>query len=198
MNARMFISTNRSFILIGTITVGLLGLIYSILEYSLSDRSFITLLILGLSIGILIDVTVSLFEALSGLIFTNRTFLQAVFIRTIIYLIIILGWLIIINTIHNIIIYNASILDGCRLYVNYESFIYNWVFALAGILLMTTFYQISKLHRKGDLVSYILGRYHNPRELDQIFLFIDLKSSTKIAEYIGNIKYGKFFVRVLC
>lgn len=192
MNARTLISSNRGFITLGTITGGFLGLIYSILEYSLSDRPIVTLLILGLSIGILIGSTVSMFETLSGLIFRHRTFIESVLLRTIVYLIIVLGWLIIINTIHNIILYQTSIIGGLLLYVKYEAFIYNLIFAFIGILLMTTFFQISKLHRKGELSNYILGRYHNPREVDQIFLFIDLKSSTKIAEKIGNLKYGKF------
>ena len=192
MNARMHIFTNRNFILFGTITGGFLGLIYSLLEYSLSSRPLGTLIILGLSVGITIGAAVSIFEALSGLLFKHRTFISAVFLRSIIYLFIILGWLVIINTIHNVIIYDANIPKGFSLYVLNESFVYNLTFALTGILLMTAFYQISKLHRQGELVNYILGKYHNPREVLQIFLFVDLKNSTKIAEKIGNLNYGKF------
>ena len=192
MDAKTLISTNRTFILFGTLTGGFLGLIYSILEYSLSDIPFTRLLVLGLTIGILIGLTVSLFESISGLLFKHRTFFMAVVIRTVIYLFIILGWLIIINTIHNFITYKTTVLQGLSLYVTYDSFIYNLTFALIGILLMSAFYQISKLHRKGELSNYILGKYHNPREVSQIFLFVDLKGSTKIAEQIGNLNYGKF------
>ncbi len=192
MKARMFISSNRSLIAIGTITGGILGLIYSMLEYSLSNRPFLILLILGLSIGILIGFTVTLFETLSWLIFRHRTFAQSVAIRSLAYLVIILGWLIVINIINNMIVWKTSIYEGLTLYVYNESFIYNLIFAFVGILVMTTFHQIGKLHRKGELSNYILGRYHNPREVEQVFLFVDLKNSTKIAEKIGNLTYGKF------
>jgi len=86
MKASMIISSNRSFIIAVTIAGGLLGLLYSILEYSLSNRPFLILLVLGLSIGLLIGISVSLFETLTSLLFKQRTFIEAVLIRTVIYL----------------------------------------------------------------------------------------------------------------
>ncbi|MDN5203657.1 adenylate/guanylate cyclase domain-containing protein [Fulvivirgaceae bacterium BMA10] len=41
----------------------------------------------------------------------------------------------------------------------------------------------------GILWDFILGRYHSPRQEDRIFMFLDLKSSTTIAEKLGNEKY---------
>jgi len=192
MNAQQVISSNRRFIILATLGGGVLGLAYSVLEYSLSDRPLSVLILLGLSAGFLIGFSVSIFESLSTLLFRHRTFIQAILIRTVFYLLIILGWLMIINTINNMIVWQKSVIGSLILYVSNESFIYNISFALAGILVLTTFYQISKLHRKGELNNYILGRYHEPREVEQLFLFVDLKSSTKIAESIGNLTYGKF------
>lgn len=192
MKAQQLILSNRRFLIFATLTGGLLGLIYSVLEYSLSDRSLAGLIVLGLLAGFLIGFSVSLFEILSGLLFKGRTFIASVAIRTVFYLVIILGWLIIINTINNMIVWDESVAGGFLLYVTNDSFIYNLSFALTGILILTTFFQISKLHRKGELSNYILGRYHQPREVEQLFLFVDLKSSTKIAEEIGNLSYGKF------
>ena len=40
----------------------------------------------------------------------------------------------------------------------------------------------------------MLGVYHSPKEIERIFLFIDLKSSTSIAEKLGNIKYSEFLI----
>jgi adenylate cyclase len=54
--------------------------------------------------------------------------------------------------------------------------------------------QIKRLHRPGDLLKYITGKYHRPEEIDKIFLFIDLKSSTAIAEKLGNINYSSFLI----
>jgi len=38
----------------------------------------------------------------------------------------------------------------------------------------------------------LLGKYRNPQEEDRIFMFMDLKSSTSIAEKLGHLKYSSF------
>jgi adenylate cyclase len=38
-------------------------------------------------------------------------------------------------------------------------------------------------------VNFILGKYHKPKEETRIFMFVDLLSSTSIAEKLGNEKY---------
>ncbi len=60
--------------------------------------------------------------------------------------------------------------------------------------LLIALLQIRRLHRPGDLIKYVTGRYHLPEEVSKIFLFIDLKSSTAIAERIGNTKYSSFLI----
>ncbi|MCH8330619.1 MAG: adenylate/guanylate cyclase domain-containing protein [Bacteroidetes bacterium] len=42
---------------------------------------------------------------------------------------------------------------------------------------------------QGLLWDFIRGKYHSPREETRIFMFVDLKSSTTIAEKLGNKKY---------
>ncbi len=37
----------------------------------------------------------------------------------------------------------------------------------------------------------IMGRYHQPKEENRIFTFIDLKSSTHMAETLGHLKYSR-------
>jgi adenylate cyclase len=54
--------------------------------------------------------------------------------------------------------------------------------------------QIRRLHRPGDLIKYVIGKYHLPEEVEKIFLFIDLKSSTETAEKLGNLKYSSFLI----
>jgi adenylate cyclase len=52
--------------------------------------------------------------------------------------------------------------------------------------------EIDSLHRKGELLNFVLGRYNTPREVDRIFCFIDLKSSNSIPEKIGHARYAMF------
>lgn len=41
------------------------------------------------------------------------------------------------------------------------------------------------------LRSYLRGRYHEPKAERLIFMFLDLKSSTKAAEQLGNLRYSR-------
>jgi len=38
-------------------------------------------------------------------------------------------------------------------------------------------------------ISYLTGRYHKPREEMRVFMFLDMRSSTAIAEDLGHVKY---------
>ncbi|MEP1096335.1 MAG: adenylate/guanylate cyclase domain-containing protein [Cyclobacteriaceae bacterium] len=53
------------------------------------------------------------------------------------------------------------------------------------------FKQIDKKLGPGNLWRMIIGKFYQPKEDERIFMFLDLKSSTSIAEKIGHIKYSK-------
>ncbi|NJB85931.1 adenylate cyclase [Lewinella marina] len=55
---------------------------------------------------------------------------------------------------------------------------------------ITLFQQMSQKMGKGILWNMLRGRYHHPREEERIFLFIDLKSSTTIAEELGHVRFS--------
>ena len=44
----------------------------------------------------------------------------------------------------------------------------------------------------GNLWALLTGRYHRPREENRVFLFMDLKNSTGIAEELGHSSYSQF------
>ena len=51
--------------------------------------------------------------------------------------------------------------------------------------------QVIDNYGQGVFKNMLLGRYHEPKQEDRIFMFLDIKSSTTIAEKIGNIQYFK-------
>lgn len=58
------------------------------------------------------------------------------------------------------------------------------------ISLLTLFFlQINDKFGPGMFLKFLAGKYHQPKEEDRIFMFLDLKSSTTIAERIGNKQY---------
>ena len=52
--------------------------------------------------------------------------------------------------------------------------------------------QINRLLGKGNLAKLVTGKFHTPREELRVFIFLDLKASTTIAEQLGHIKYSRF------
>ena len=63
------------------------------------------------------------------------------------------------------------------------------VYSLAIYSLLLFFLQINHLLGEGVLWKFILGKYHKPREEERIFMFLDMKSSTAIAEKLGHIRF---------
>jgi adenylate cyclase len=42
------------------------------------------------------------------------------------------------------------------------------------------------------LKNLLLGKYHNPKEENRIFMFLDMKGSTNTAEKLGHLKYSRY------
>jgi adenylate cyclase len=52
--------------------------------------------------------------------------------------------------------------------------------------------QVNKKYGPGVLLPLLLGRYRQPKEQERIFMFMDLKSSTEVAEKLGHVQYSSF------
>ncbi|HEX7905426.1 MAG TPA: adenylate/guanylate cyclase domain-containing protein [Chitinophagaceae bacterium] len=59
-------------------------------------------------------------------------------------------------------------------------------------LLINFINQVNKKYGPGVLVPLLLGKYRRPREEERIFMFMDLKSSTTLAEKLGHLRYSSF------
>ncbi len=51
--------------------------------------------------------------------------------------------------------------------------------------------QIDRKYGPGLLFKVFMGYYHKPREEYKLFMFLDVKSSTAIAEKLGHLKYSE-------
>ncbi|RDY59255.1 adenylate/guanylate cyclase domain-containing protein [Flagellimonas nanhaiensis] len=51
--------------------------------------------------------------------------------------------------------------------------------------------QINLMLGEGNLRKLLIGRFYTPREEERIFMFLDLKSSTPLAERLGHVEYSK-------
>src|SRR5262245_18458933 len=52
--------------------------------------------------------------------------------------------------------------------------------------------QLDRMLGPGTLLSLMLGRYHRPVAEERIFMFLDLNSSTAIAEALGPLRFNDF------
>jgi len=52
--------------------------------------------------------------------------------------------------------------------------------------------QMKKKMGKGVLLNLFLGKYHEPRKEERIVMFLDLTSSTAIAEKLDLYEYSSF------
>jgi adenylate cyclase len=64
--------------------------------------------------------------------------------------------------------------------------------ALVMYSIIILFLQISRLLGDGVMLKFLYGKYHKPVEEERIFMFLDIKSSTTIAEKIGHEKFYAF------
>lgn len=59
--------------------------------------------------------------------------------------------------------------------------------------LVFSFLKISKeKFGRGVFIKMLLGKYKKPQEEKRIFMFLDLKDSTAIAEQLGHLRYSQF------
>ena len=63
------------------------------------------------------------------------------------------------------------------------------VYTLVIYSLLVFFLQINLLLGEGVLWKFIWGKYHHPHEEERIFMFLDMRSSTTIAEQLGHVRF---------
>lgn len=67
----------------------------------------------------------------------------------------------------------------------------NVLFSLGASVVFNFVNQVSRILGRGVLGSMVLGRYHRPRTEERLFLLVDMKESTAIAERIGDLAFHR-------
>jgi len=60
------------------------------------------------------------------------------------------------------------------------------------VFIINIFIQFNKKFGPGEMRKILMGKYHKPKEEERVFMFLDLKGSTSIAEKLGSSQYSKF------
>ena len=128
--------------------------------------------------------------------FKNRSFGAKIIIKTFIYLLAILTFLLTLTFFVNSMILNLSVFSPLvvdAVFTFFYSFSFWSVVLYMGAIINITLFisEVSDNLGQGILVNFLTGKYHQPREEVRIFMFLDMKASTTIAEKLGHIKYYK-------
>ena len=149
----------------------------------------------GLFVGFLVGTTIGLCEEFLFLgRFRNKTYFFLLFFRTFVYSFVFAFCELLINSGSNFITRDLSVNQSIYSALFEENYLRDLFIIIFISSFLIALLQIRRLHRPGDLIKYVTGKYHRPEEINKIFLFIDLKSSTSTAEKLGNIKYSSFLI----
>ncbi|RMG22432.1 MAG: hypothetical protein D6730_16435 [Bacteroidetes bacterium] len=174
----------------GILLGGLIALIT--LNQSILPISVLT----GLSIGFWSGVLEK--WAFSGWL-RRRRFVEVILLRSLAYLIVIVLTLMVLTSSQLAMDYQLPWLyafqtegvEGISELFWRRSFITPVLVCFVLLLAMQFVMQVSRLLGRNVLLNYLIGRYYHPKEEERIFLFMDIKSSTSLAEKLGHFQWHR-------
>jgi class 3 adenylate cyclase len=146
----------------------------------------LTALVTGILIGVLEIVYFSKW-------FIKKSFSKKILYKSLIYLVIILFFLIItfVGTANDpaVAITRKDFWSSMWAFFTDYSLLSVTVY-ITSIIVVTQFYtEVSESIGHGVLSNFFLGKYYRPVVEERIFMFLDMRSSTTIAENLGHVKY---------
>ena len=88
-----------------------------------------------------------------------------------------------------------ALLTGLPTFLRSGLFLSSFIYVLLFSVFFNVLKTISEYLGPQAIASALLGRYQQPAEEDITFIFIDLKSSTTLAERLGHVQYSLFIDR---
>jgi len=180
-------------ILYVTVFGGIIGLLFTCLAFGFDLERAAK----GFIAGILITFLSACFESFVFRVkFKKLKFSLVLLLRSFTYIAVISFSVMMVWIVHESMLNNRGLVDTMmtndfRVFIT-NVFPFIFLFAFTFSFLMNFLIQINDLLGKGVLLSYITGRYHKPKTEERFFMFLDLESSTTIAETIGPLKYHEF------
>lgn len=187
---------------------GLTAILYSIIEYGIlgdSDiypstnnayqplNSIIINIPSSLALGFLIGV-VEVY-LLKGL-FSGKSFWKKILFKTLLYLVAISFFLIITSFALNSLelrlpVFHPKVIQSIQQFVG--NFVFLSIIIFCGFMAMLSLFVAEVSNYLGGTIfnKFFVGKYHKPIEEKRIFMFLDMKASTTIAEELGHIQYFK-------
>ena len=170
---------------------GIIGVIFS---FFTSANDLIVLFFVGFIGALLIN---SANQLINGTRLKRLPFFGHFLLRIVVYTMIIIAVVFSVVYLNYYITDGISIRAGLQRYyqrniVETNDFIDGLSYAVISAVLLTFFSELTLIVGRGRILKYLSGKYHKPIEDERILMFLDVSSSTTIAEKIGHIKYSAF------
>ena len=146
-------------------------------------------------ISLFVGLLIGLFEVLFlSRVFVKDSFAKKIIFKTLIYFGVVLLSIFIISTLttaHELRL-SPFDLEVFERISNFFSSFALWsilLYFVIGLTFCLFYSEISDNLGQYVILNFFTGKYHRPIEEERIFMFVDMKSSTAIAEKLGHVKY---------
>ncbi|HEA31049.1 MAG TPA: adenylate/guanylate cyclase domain-containing protein [Leeuwenhoekiella sp.] len=92
----------------------------------------------------------------------------------------------------NLPIYNLTVIKEVFAFFGTFFFLRNYLIWLLIVIFTLIILMVNDKYGPGVLRDFLLGKYFHPKKEERIFMFIDVRSATTIAEEIGEERYFNF------
>lgn len=173
----------------------LIGVIYPIYSDGIGD---LRALLNGFFIGFIGSFIIAIFEFVVFNPHSRRlSFITTLILKVLLYFVAFISTIILVKVFIDSIFYNVGfkeylVSEEFKKFLIKEDFFVILFYTLFFLTIIIFTMQISRKLGQKTLINFITGKYHHPKEEDRIFMHIDLKSSTAIAEKLGDFTYHEF------
>ncbi len=126
--------------------------------------------------------------------FHDNSLWVKVVLKTLFYLVFIILFLVIFSLLVNAYRFQAPLFSdevkqSLIVFMSKFSFWSVVIFIAYGLMVAMLFAELAGYLGGNVFMNFLFGKYHKPKKETRIFMFLDMKSSTTIAEEIGHAKY---------
>ncbi|MEK7249189.1 MAG: adenylate/guanylate cyclase domain-containing protein [Bacteroidota bacterium] len=177
-----------------TVVMMAIGIVYAVVFVRAHVHSIINGIVIGFTIGFISSVAEQFFFAKYRQRFT---FTVLLILRSLFYVVLISASVIYVIAFHTAWMYSMPLSQTFQesefhTFMHEGEFFQVIVFSLGMSFMVNFVRQVNRLLGHNALLMFITGKYHQPVEEERIFMFLDLKSSTTIAEQLGDKLYHRF------
>jgi adenylate cyclase len=175
-----------------TLSTSLLGAVFACAEYQpvgvadVVNACWHGVLAGGLNGAILSSLEIFVLRRAQGATLRQLPFLPYLALRSLLYL----GVILLVQALSNWLVPSTT---GQFAAITRADIVFGLVASLAYNLLLG----VNALLGPGVLFAFVAGRYYHPRLEDRVLLFIDMRSSTAIAERLGEARFLDFLNRFI-